>query len=253
MKILAASALLLVVSLHSMAGMASASTTRWIPPEERTPEGILRSEVNWETRSYHPDRMIILLSDPRTGTIEAVAASRQGRLLSRAAALRDASRFRFDPGAVFESFTLRELRSAGIGDHTTASAMDLLHLFGAVAEGGVMRPERRPIIPEDQVQARRNNLLELVQGKKDPILLARVDGMRVAGAAGHGGKNPVTACFAGYFPADHPRHVCIVVIEGADVILKYQRGGLLAAPAFSFIAAKIVSLEKINSTYTNTH
>jgi cell division protein FtsI/penicillin-binding protein 2 len=67
--------------------------------------------------------------------------------------------------------------------------------------------------------------------------------MRVAGAAGHGDKNLVTACFAGYFPADHPRHVCIVVIEGADVILKYQRGALLAAPVFSFVAEKVQRLD----------
>jgi hypothetical protein len=107
----------------------------------------------------------------------------------------------------------------------------------------MMRPEGSPIIPGDQVQVRRNNLLELVNGKKDPILLARVDGMRVAGAAGHGGKNPVTACFAGYFPADHPRHACVVVVEGADVILKYQRGALLAAPVFSFVAQKVQRLD----------
>jgi len=237
------SVILLVASFHAMAVIASASTTRWIPPGERTPQGILESEVDWETRSYLPDRMIILLSDPRTGKIEAVAASKRGKMLTRATTLHEASRFRFDPGAVFESFTLRELRAAGIGDPRKASALDLLHLYGAVAEGGMMRPEGSPIIPGDQVQVRRNNLLELVNGKKDPILLARVDGMRVAGAAGHGGKNPVTACFAGYFPADHPRHACVVVVEGADVILKYQRGALLAAPVFSFVAQKVQRLD----------
>jgi cell division protein FtsI/penicillin-binding protein 2 len=67
--------------------------------------------------------------------------------------------------------------------------------------------------------------------------------MRVAGAAGHGGKNPVTACFAGYFPAGHPRHACVVVVEGADVILKNQRGALLAAPVFSFVAQKVQRLD----------
>ena len=221
-----------------MADTALASTAQWIPPEERTPEGILRNEVEFMTRSYHPSRMIILLSDPRTGKIEAVAGSRHGKLLSRTDAFHEASRFRFDPGAIFESFTLGELRAAGIRNVSNVSSMDLLHLFGAVAEGGVMRPQGTTIISEDQVQPRRNDLLKLVQGRKDPILLARVDGMRVAGSAGHGGKAPITACFAGYFPADHPRHVCVVVVEGADVILKYQRGALLAAPVFSSIADK---------------
>jgi hypothetical protein len=230
---------LLVASLLVMADIALASTNQWIPSELRNSEGFLRNEVEFMIRSYHPSRMIILLSDPRTAKIEAVAGSKHGKLLSRTDAFHEASRFRFDPGAVFESFTLEEVGAAGIRNVSKVSAMDLLHLFGAVAEGGVMRPVGRSIIPQDQVQARRNNLLELVQGKKDPILLARVDGMRVAGAAGHGGKNPVTACFAGYFPADHPRHICVVVVEGAGVILKYQRGALLAAPVFSFIAGKI--------------
>ena len=106
-----------------------------------------------------------------------------------------------------------------------------------------MRPQGTTIISEDQVQPRRNDLLKLVQGKQASIPLARVDGMRVAGSAGHGGKDPVTACFAGYFPADHPRHVCVVVIKGADVILKYQRGALLAAPVFSFVAGKLQRLD----------
>ena len=237
------SALLLVATFQIMAGIASASTPQWIPPEERTPEGILRSEVDCDTRSHHPSRMVILLSDPRTGRIEDVAGSKHGKLLSRTDAFHQASRFRFDPGAVFDSFTLGELRAVGIRNISKVSAMDLLHLFGAVAEGGVMRPQGTTIISEDQVQPRRNNLLELVQGRKDPILLARVDGMCIAGAAGHGGTNPVTACFAGYFPADHPHHVCVVVVEGADVILKYQRGALLAAPAFSLVARKVQRLD----------
>jgi hypothetical protein len=35
----------------------------------------------------------------------------------------------------------------------------------------------------------------------------------------------------------------VVVVEGADVILKNQRGALLAAPVFSFVAQKVQRLD----------
>lgn len=213
-----------------------------IPAESRTTQSILQWEVDSETHSLHPKRMIIVLSDLRTGAIEA-AASKNGKMLSTGAALREASSFRFHPGAVFDLFTIRELRKAGIPDQGKVTTLDLVRLFGAVANGGILKPEGRRIIEEEDVEPRRSSLLDLVQGKNNPILLARVEGIRVAGAAGHGGTNPVTACFAGYFPADHPRHTCVVVIEGADVILRYQKGGLLAAPIFSFASVKVHRLD----------
>lgn len=235
---------LLVLSLLAMllAGCATRQT-RWIPPDGQTPEDIVRSEADFLTKSLHPRRIIVLLADPTSGNIEALCASRNGKMLSRDASSRESVHFRFDPGAVLDPFSLKELRAVGVTDITSVSAQDLAHLYGAIANGGILRPENRRIIPSDQIECRQKHLLQLVQGKKDPIILARVDGMNVVGAAGHGGKDPVTACFTGYFPADHPRHVCVVVIEGAGVILKYQRGGLLAAPVFSFVAEKVQRLD----------
>lgn len=244
--------LILILSVMLLSGCATRQV-RWIPPDERTPRGVVHSEAEFLTKSLHPSRVIVLLADPASGSVEAVSSSRGGSMLSREASLREALQCRFDPGAVLEPFSLKELRAVGVTDITSVSALDLARLYGAIANGGILRPENRRIIPSDQIECRRKDLLDLVQGKRNAIILARVDGMNVAGAAGHGGKDPVTACFSGYFPANHPRHVCMVVIEGADVILKHQRGGLLAAPVFSSIAAKIVSLEKINSTNTNTH
>lgn len=216
---------------------------RWSPPDERNPEGIVRSEADFLTKSLHARRVIVLLADPANGKVEAVSASSGGVMLSREASRRKAGHFQFDPGAVLEPFSPKELHAAGVSDIEAVSALDLARLYAAVANGGGLHPEGREIIPSEQIECRQKHLMELVQGKRDAITLARADGMNVAGAAGHGGKDPITACFAGYFRAGQPRHVCVVVVEGADVIMKYQRGGLLAASAFSSVARKVHRLE----------
>jgi hypothetical protein len=224
-------------------GLAEPTDHRvWIRKEERSLQGILQHEVDEMTASYHPKRVIMLLLNPKTSLLEAAAASKGGKLQSHSGTLQEAKRFRFDPGALVDSFTSSELAQCGIRNPVSTTAFDIIHLFSAVAEGGTLKPENRMIFPKDRIKVLQESLIGQIHGKDAPIRLARVDGIRVAGAAGHGGKNPIAACFAGYFPANHPRYVCVVVIEGADVVMKYQRGALLSAPHFSFAARKVQRL-----------
>jgi len=51
--------------------------------------------------------------------------------------------------------------------------------------------------------------------------------------------------FAGYFPADHPRYTCIVVIKNKPFAKKYL-GALVAGPVFREVADKLMSMESIN-------
>ncbi|NDF15871.1 hypothetical protein EB061_11205 [bacterium] len=237
-------AIALVCLIATEMGLSAATAHRvWIPEEEQSLQGILQHEVDEMTSSYHPKRVIMLMMDPRTGVIEGGAASKGGKLQSHSGTLQEAKRFRFDPGALVDSFTSSELAQCGIRTPVSTTAFDLIHLFSAVAEGGTLKPENKMIFPMDRIKVLQEGLIGQIHGKDAPIRLARVDGIRVAGAAGHGGKNPIAACFAGYFPADHPRHVCVVVVEGADVVMKYQRGTLLAAPHFSFAARKVQRLD----------
>ncbi len=217
------------------------------PDEHLAREGsaqlhILQQEVEFASLGSTPRRVIIILSDLRTGSLMA-AASKSGKLLSPSEALREASRFHFDPGAVVDSFTPGELSHCSIRNPAFVSVRDLVRLFSSAAEGGMLKSGNQMVFPKDRIKVLQGDLLEQIHGKDNPIRLARVSGIRVAGAAGHGGRNPVTACFAGYFPANHPRHVCVVVVEGADAVLKYQRGSLLAAPIFSFVASKVQRLD----------
>jgi cell division protein FtsI (penicillin-binding protein 3) len=61
--------------------------------------------------------------------------------------------------------------------------------------------------------------------------------------------------FAGYFPADHPRYTCIVVIKNKPFSKKYV-GALVAAPVFREIADKLMSMDSLSrnssqlATYT---
>lgn len=164
------SLLLLGLSVTLLSGCAMRQT-RWIPPDERTPQGVVQREMEDLTKSLHPSRVIVLLLDPATGKIETVSASSREIMLSREASQREAARFRFDPAAVLEPFSLKELRTAGIENTTQVSALDLACLYGAIANGGVLRPENRRVIPSDEIECRRKDLLNLVQGKKDAIIL----------------------------------------------------------------------------------
>ena len=50
--------------------------------------------------------------------------------------------------------------------------------------------------------------------------------------------------FAGYFPADHPRYTCIVVIRNKPFAKKFL-GALVAGPVFREVADKLMSMESI--------
>ena len=51
--------------------------------------------------------------------------------------------------------------------------------------------------------------------------------------------------FAGYFPADHPRYTCIVVIKNKPYAKKYL-GAVVAGPVFREVADKLMSMETIH-------
>jgi cell division protein FtsI (penicillin-binding protein 3) len=50
--------------------------------------------------------------------------------------------------------------------------------------------------------------------------------------------------FAGYFPADHPRYTCIVVIKNKPFAKKYL-GAMVAGPVFREVADKLMSMEPL--------
>ncbi len=58
--------------------------------------------------------------------------------------------------------------------------------------------------------------------------------------------------FVGYFPADHPRYTCIVVIKNKPFAKKYL-GALVAGPVFREVSDKLMSLEAIAPDSNNVN
>ena len=59
---------------------------------------------------------------------------------------------------------------------------------------------------------------------------------------GHYATDKYVTSFAGFFPVEKPRYVCVVVVDQADLKPEVNYGGLVAAPIFSDIAKKILAL-----------
>ncbi len=82
--------------------------------------------------------------------------------------------------------------------------------------------------------------------------LARVNGLDVAGKTGtsqtitpdgHYSQDKYVTSFAGFFPVDHPKYVCVVVVDQANLPPEQNYGGVVAAPVFAEVAKKISKLE----------
>jgi cell division protein FtsI (penicillin-binding protein 3) len=91
------------------------------------------------------------------------------------------------------------------------------------------------------------NALQKVVSKEGTAPLAAIDGFTVAGKTGTAQKvsprggyysDRFIVSFAGFFPADHPRLVGLVVVDDAAVGASANYGGLVAAPVFSKIGTR---------------
>lgn len=159
------------------------------------------------------------------------------------------------PGRVLPlaKFNMHTLLRMGIGTQVCVTPIQVLMAYAAIANGGLMvkptavRDPKSPmptptrILPED-VAATVSKALVV-----GDLSLARVIGLPVAGKAETGqaitpdgkyAKGQYVTSFVGYFPADDPKVVALVVVDQAKVDENLNYGGLTAAPVFSKIAAK---------------
>ena len=69
---------------------------------------------------------------------------------------------------------------------------------------------------------------------------------------GHYSEYKYVTSFAGFFPVDHPKYVCVVVVDQADLKPEKNYGGLVAAPIFASIVEKTAPLLGINRVKNST-
>jgi cell division protein FtsI/penicillin-binding protein 2 len=156
------------------------------------------------------------------------------------------------------------LNSMAYGYEVGVTPLQILSAYGAVANHGIlMKPfvVRNVVAPDNTVVAEhrpepirrvisRNTAALLTQMFRGVVergtgLTARLSGVTVAGKTGTAkrvidgkySRNDYTASFAGYFPAQDPAVVCLVMIENPRD--RGYTGGLAAAPVFKAIAERI--------------
>ena len=199
-------------------------------------------------------KIIAVLADPRSGQIVAIASRSKGKPASPMNAHEEANSFNYNPGATINVFSKQTRLIAGLENSVTP--MQMVIAYSAIANGGILlkpsfgsasrnrAPSGVRILSRREALALQDSLRKKVMGS-DTLFLARVKGMNLAGSAGHARQNrwlglssSTTASFIGFFPAKHPEYVCLVVVQDAHVLPRYNLGSLVAAPCFSEIAAK---------------
>jgi cell division protein FtsI (penicillin-binding protein 3) len=158
------------------------------------------------------------------------------------------------------------LNSMAIGYEVGVTPLQIAAAYGAVANGGVlMRPfivkrvfdEQGALLEETRPQQIRRVLSPatarvltrffegVVNASDGTGKEARVPGLRIAGKTGTSRKfvdgryepGKYTASFVGFFPADAPQVVCLVMLDitGGNA----YTGGLVSAPIFREVARKV--------------
>ena len=155
-----------------------------------------------------------------------------------------------------------DLATASFGQGVSVTPIQLAAAYGAIANGGIlMRPyivrrvvdENGDVLTENQPTVVRRVVSEATAGAVTKMLgavvapkgtapLAAIPGLKIAGKTGtsqkvdfvHGGyARGRIASFVGYFPADDPQLVMLIVLDEPQTT---KCGGTAAAPVFRAIA-----------------
>ncbi len=171
-----------------------------------------------------------------------------------------------------DHWSVVNLANISFGQGISVSALQLTQAYGAIANGGYLLKPRliREVQQDSQSVARYDNadtvrrviaaatcqqVIAMLQSCVDDSLgtgkMARIRGWKVAGKTGTAQKpneghkgyavDKYTASFIGFLPADAPQLLVTVVL---DEPRKGIYGGVVAAPVFRNIMARIVSLPK---------
>jgi cell division protein FtsI (penicillin-binding protein 3) len=159
------------------------------------------------------------------------------------------------------------LNSMAFGYEVGVTPMQIASAYASVANKGVMEKPIivRKIIDQNQepvVEAKPQTIRRVIEKPTAEILTrflegvvergtgvqAKIAGLKVAGKTGTSRKviegryeqGRYTASFVGYFPADEPKVVCLVMLDNPRE--GGYTGGLVSAPIFKAIAQKIYAM-----------
>jgi beta-lactamase regulating signal transducer with metallopeptidase domain len=146
-------------------------------------------------------------------------------------------RYHFAAPAHIDTHSI-EGASIALGGGIRASALDVAAGYTAFADGGVYHaPDgtSERVMPADTARTVMTLLDRVVNDAGGTGRAARIDGVRVAGKTGTAQSrgDRYYASFVGIVPADAPRFVVLVGVDGVT-----GAGGKVAAPVFAKIAAR---------------
>jgi beta-lactamase regulating signal transducer with metallopeptidase domain len=156
--------------------------------------------------------------------------------------LRDGlARFGLEAPADIDAGTLSGA-TAAIGHRMQTTPLALAAAYAALANGGLRpspgnRGER--VIAAETATSLRTMLEGAVSGERATGKAAQIPGLRIAGKTGTSDDERVLASFAGFLPAEAPRFVIYVGIEGTD---RRATGATAAAPVFARIGRQLQAL-----------
>jgi len=156
------------------------------------------------------------------------------------------------------------LNTMAFGYELAVTALQCVTAYSAIANGGVMmKPhivkkeidadgnvikEIQPQVIRRVVSARTAKIMTdcfLAVVEKGTGIAAQIDGVKIAGKTGTARKiengkysREYAASFVGYFPADDPQIVCMVLLDSPQ---NEFTGGKVAAPIFRNIAERIIN------------
>ena len=167
-------------------------------------------------------------------------------------------------------WTLSSMHSVPIGYEISATPLQIAMSYAAIANGGfLLKPyvidrieKHDDTIIKNQRNAKKR-ILSQPHAEKLSLMLshtvedgsaksASIDGWNVAGKTGTSKKwingqysdKKFISSFVGFFPAENPQLLCLIILDSPDASRNLHWGGISAAPVFKSVMDRVINIDK---------
>tara|TARA_Y100000816_G_scaffold278614_1_gene249979 strand:- start:472 stop:2388 length:1917 start_codon:yes stop_codon:yes gene_type:complete len=178
-----------------------------------------------------------------------------------------------EPAGIFREpskWSLSSMHSIPIGYEISATPLQIAMSYAAIANGGFLL---KPYVVE-KIEKHDDTIIKNHSNTKKRILsqshaeklvlmlshtvedgsgkLASVSGWNVAGKTGTSKKlidgqyseKEFISSFVGFFPAENPQLLCLIILDSPDVSKNLHWGSMSAAPVFKSVMNRIINIDK---------
>ncbi len=167
-------------------------------------------------------------------------------------------------------WTLSSMHSVPIGYEISATPLQIAMSYAAIANGGFLL---KPYVV-DKIEKHDDTIIKNQRNTKKRILSqshaeklslmlsytvedgsaksAFIDGWNVAGKTGTSKKwidgqysdKEFISSFVGFFPAENPQLLCLIILDSPDASRNLHWGGISAAPVFKSVMDRVINIDK---------